>query len=81
MGLAQGLMVAVTPEQFEVTTVGDDVIHHRGSGRVPRLQAHHAQGMLSKERCPELLPAVVVQAHRLALSANRLSSSYLAAMA
>ena len=46
---AESLPVALIPEQFLVTTVRDDVIHHRGFHELPFLAALGTQWVVLKE--------------------------------
>lgn len=60
--LAQALPVAPLPEQFLVTAMRDDVIHHRGLGVLVSLQAFHAQRVFTEIGLADLLPPAAVAA-------------------
>lgn len=62
MRRAQGLPVGSTPEQRLVSTMGHDVVHHRGHCDSPLSCAPHTQRVLTQENLSRLLPLVAVAA-------------------
>lgn len=61
-GFTQWLPIAPIPEQFLVTTVGNNVIHNRCFGIASLLSAFRTQRVALKERFACLLPAAAIAA-------------------
>ena len=59
--LAQGLMVVRVPEQFGITTMGNDVIGDHGQHQLLPLLASHAPWELSKAALAVSSPCVVIE--------------------
>lgn len=66
--LAQGLPIFYVPEQFRVTTVWFDMVHHCCRRQNTFCLAADTPGMPTEKPCPRLLPSPVVATLRRCLS-------------
>jgi hypothetical protein len=60
--LAQGLPIALVPEELWITTVWNYVVYNRSFGHLPFLQALYAKGMRLQKYLSGFLPSGSVSA-------------------